>query len=231
LIIFQFNLSNTLFINIKKEQFKCAFTLAEVLVTLAIIGVVAALTVPQLILNTQDHQLKVAWKKAYSSYTLAANLLMEENAGTFQGLCTSAGATCIRDKFLTKLSYIAKCDSWSNASSSICFPTGIHILDGTLSTWNGESAAALNDGSSALFYWYYPNCDNANYNPCGSSGTADYCGFITVDVNGFAPPNIFGKDIFQINIHKHGIKPCDTGAGCSAGSGTGYSCGAYYLVN
>jgi len=44
-------------------------------------------------------------------------------------------------------------------------------------------------------------------------------------------PNVFGKDIFHINIHKNGLRPCDTGAGCVIGSGTGYSCGTYNLLN
>jgi len=45
---------------------KNAFTLAEVLVTLAIIGVVAALTIPSLVTRVQDIQYKTAWKKNYS---------------------------------------------------------------------------------------------------------------------------------------------------------------------
>lgn len=37
---------------------RAAFTLAEVLITLAIIGIVAALTIPTLINNAQDRQFK-----------------------------------------------------------------------------------------------------------------------------------------------------------------------------
>jgi len=43
-----------------------AFTLAEVLITLAIIGVVAAMTMPTLINNTNGAQFKTAYKKALS---------------------------------------------------------------------------------------------------------------------------------------------------------------------
>ena len=45
---------------------KYGFTLAEVLITLGIIGVVAAMTMPTLINRTQNKQLETAFKKAYS---------------------------------------------------------------------------------------------------------------------------------------------------------------------
>lgn len=43
-----------------------AFTLAEILITLAIIGIVAALTIPSLIQNYKAVQLKSQLQKAYS---------------------------------------------------------------------------------------------------------------------------------------------------------------------
>src|SRR5574344_558486 len=46
-----------------------AFTLAEVLIVLAIIGIVAALTIPTLMTKIQKHEYVVALKKAYSTQT------------------------------------------------------------------------------------------------------------------------------------------------------------------
>lgn len=46
--------------------FKKGFTLAEVLITIAIIGIVAALTIPTLIHKYQDYSLKVQFKKTYA---------------------------------------------------------------------------------------------------------------------------------------------------------------------
>lgn len=43
-----------------------AFTLAEVLITLGIIGVVAAMTLPTVINNTKNKELETAFKKTYS---------------------------------------------------------------------------------------------------------------------------------------------------------------------
>ena len=49
-----------------KTGLRKGFTLAEVLTTLMVIGVVAAMTIPTLINSTDDQQYKVAFKKAVS---------------------------------------------------------------------------------------------------------------------------------------------------------------------
>lgn len=45
---------------------KYAFTLAEVLITLGIIGVVAAMTLPSLVNRTRQKELETAFQKQYS---------------------------------------------------------------------------------------------------------------------------------------------------------------------
>ena len=56
------------------------FTLAEVLITLGIIGVVAAMTIPTLISNTHGAQFKTAYKKALSTLNQAVvmNVALED---------------------------------------------------------------------------------------------------------------------------------------------------------
>ena len=49
-----------------KNKFKMAFTLAEVLLTLVIIGVVAAMTVPTIIENTKEQEIRSLLKKNHS---------------------------------------------------------------------------------------------------------------------------------------------------------------------
>ena len=56
-----------------------AFTLAEVLITLGIIGIVAAITIPTLMNNTQNYQFKQAWKKEYSVVSQAVQMLKNDN--------------------------------------------------------------------------------------------------------------------------------------------------------
>src|SRR5574344_915178 len=64
------------------ESFKksLAFTLAEVLIVLGIIGIVAALTIPTLMANVQKQQYVTALKKFYSTQTEGfARMLAEDN--------------------------------------------------------------------------------------------------------------------------------------------------------
>ena len=53
---------------------KCAFTLAEILITLMIIGIVAALTIPSVITNYQQQEYKTGLKKAVSVINEAIQL-------------------------------------------------------------------------------------------------------------------------------------------------------------
>lgn len=50
---------------------KKAFTIAEVLITLGIIGIVASMTIPQLIKNYQLKVYETAFKKSYSNLSKA----------------------------------------------------------------------------------------------------------------------------------------------------------------
>lgn len=54
-----------------------AFTLAEVLITLGIIGVVAAITMPTIVAKTQDKVLTTQFKKAYN---ITSNLIQKTNS-------------------------------------------------------------------------------------------------------------------------------------------------------
>lgn len=57
---------------------KNAFTLAEVLITLGIIGIVASMTLPTLINNQRNKALQTALKKAYSRHSEAFMLVKDE---------------------------------------------------------------------------------------------------------------------------------------------------------
>ena len=60
------------------KKFFNAFTLAEILITLVIIGIIAAVTVPSLINKTQNQEYVSKLKKAYSTLSQATNLIIAE---------------------------------------------------------------------------------------------------------------------------------------------------------
>lgn len=64
---------------------KKAFTLAEVLITLGIIGIVAAMTIPTLLTNIREKQTVSKLKQTYSMLSQAFKLV-EDNGGVLGDL-------------------------------------------------------------------------------------------------------------------------------------------------
>ncbi len=58
---------------------RCAFTLAEVLITLGIIGIVAALTIPTLVQNYKRHVVETKLRKFYTTINQAVTLSEVDN--------------------------------------------------------------------------------------------------------------------------------------------------------
>jgi len=218
--------------SISKIKEKAGFTLAEVLITLLIIGVISSIVIPSLISNTQDAEYKTALKKVYSDLSQATKLVMMDNGGTMKGLCTDGNNDCLRDKYLDYLSYIKKC----NSGVSGCFhlANNFKYLSGTpVSGWGVDSSVILSNGS--LLDFYYPSGSST----CTAAlGTIQMCGRIHVDVNGFKSPNTIGKDIFMMYIMQTSIKPLgvqgdgyETDCSTNPPTGSGWGCAAAYLKN
>ena len=70
---------------------KFGFTLAEVLITLGIIGVVAAMTMPTLLANTQGAQFKTAFKKELSTMNQAVLMQFAMEDTDFSNLIADEG--------------------------------------------------------------------------------------------------------------------------------------------
>ena len=65
--IFGFSLAEgAMHVDTPPNKVKFGFTLAEILITLGIIGVVAAMTIPNLIANNKAHRLKSQFLESYS---------------------------------------------------------------------------------------------------------------------------------------------------------------------
>lgn len=86
--------SNT-YSNVTKKR-KLAFTLAEVLITLGIIGIVAAITIPQLINNYKAKRLRTQFLKSYSTIQQAFKEMEADDVST--------DPTTITHRNITKLS-------------------------------------------------------------------------------------------------------------------------------
>jgi len=178
---------------------KKAFTLAEVLITLAIIGVVAAITIPGIVANHQKTALETQFAKSYRTFQTAVNLAIAEHGGIetwdWQEKYTDAQENEFVQKYFLPYLNVAKfCPAGQNAYE--CFPdTYYKYINGNLSIFNYAAVAdlpkaLLADGSSVRFF-FQSNC----------MANKDRCMSITVDTNGFKKPNVFGRDFFWFNFY------------------------------
>lgn len=98
-------------------RLKKGFTLAEILIVLMVIGVIATMTVPSMMKNVQEAQYKTAFKKAYNTIAnLTAKLGVE---GRMPVAICSADGTCAASKDETAKFFIAMMENLSvrNVSS------------------------------------------------------------------------------------------------------------------
>lgn len=157
---------------------KKGFTLAEVLITLVIIGVVASMTIPTLMNSTQGTEYKTGFKKAMSTLNQAFSL-------NYAITSTLPGEDDYKDNagmlnyfFKKRLSVV------TTATQSAAFATGDGV---TITASKDTNIFYTSDGMRYCF-----NIDNAS--GVKDSNGEKYYGTIIVDVNGEKGPNSMTTD-------------------------------------
>lgn len=211
---------------------RLGFMLAEVLITLGIIGVVAAMTIPVLMTNYQKRSFVSKLQKAISTinqaYMLSYNDLGDVTAAQAKEMGSDAYFNTYWAPYLKGITICktykecgyAKSNPWSmrdevvtNATAAVATPndrTTFYTPDGILYVvFTGVSSSSTEDGTAPS-------------------------SVVIVDVNGPKPPNSYGKDTFFLQrnteIGGKGIQPdCSSYSNamllnnCSK-SGTGACC-------
>jgi prepilin-type N-terminal cleavage/methylation domain-containing protein len=219
-----------------KNYFKTetGFTLAEVLITLLIIGVIAGLVIPAIVQDTQDAELKVAYKKAFSDLSQVTNRIFQDNGGTLKGLCPQSnpgGDICWKNIYKPYLNIVKECSNGTNIGncwSNMGGGKGAKYYDGTdyvayTAWWGNNTGLVLNNGVVLAFTGSASGlCDNNNT-------ASSRCFHLWVDVNGNKGPNTFGKDVFFLQANALRLYPAiGFGESCSD---DGFDCSTYYLKN
>jgi prepilin-type N-terminal cleavage/methylation domain-containing protein len=210
----------------RKYSYISGFTLAEVLITLLIIGVVSSLVIPAIMNDTQEAEYRAAWKKAYAEVDQATRLIMMDNGGILKGLCNNGDDNCLRNNYAAFLSYTKKCNDGETAG--ICWHSANNwkTLKGDPLNWGLGAGLVLSNGTLFFTSLISKNCSTPY-------GIFNICGEMAVDINGFKGPNQIGKDIFYTHILENSTKPFGVqGDGletsCSP-TNTGMACAAKYL--
>lgn len=157
-----------------------AFTLAEVLITLGIIGIVAAMTIPTLMNNIGDAQYKTAYKKAYSVATQAWQKALNDNNIVARTGWGDASAKVTNFNAFKSYFNVAT-DCTSNNTQCWAMSTNDEYYANQPST---TATLAFTDTSGMS----WSLTDNG-----GATGSE-----ILVDTNGLKKPNKYGQDRFVL---------------------------------
>ncbi len=196
---------------------KKAFTLAEVLITLAIIGIVAALTIPTLIQNYQER----AWNTASQVFQrkLGEALKVMNVQGTLAGYTTT-------EAFVDELSKHIKitriCD---NDDITTCFSDTVTWGDEEVdmskvkkaknfgqNDWDTNTVSVQFANGVNGIIAYNPDCRQNQFSndviTVGENGIGTDCLAILYDVDGFKNPNTKDKDLKNLNVTSLGGSNC-----------------------
>lgn len=201
----------------EKTSFK-AFTLAEVLVTMMVIGVVAAMAIPNLVKNYQKTQYVTLLKKTYTGFNQALARASADKGCINDLACSGlfadgSNSTKLGQELVPYFHTYKVCGdesgkgcfpekTWENYDRSDYSPepSGYYSNDDTslykFVTTDGVSIAIE---SYAKFGGGWANCGSSS--STGKTGhMTQNCGRVIIDVNGTKMPNVFGRDVYEFYI-------------------------------
>ena len=205
---------------------KTAFTLAEILITLSVIGIVAALTIPSMIENHNNKAWKTAkdlWDKKLVEATRQMNI-----DGVMTGVASTTEDYMNYFKKYVKVIKTCENDKLENCYAPKFVQTGdkeTEVEVSSLTTasklgqknWNTNTMGFVIADGTTVVMAYNPNCSSVD--PFSSEGQSGQVGCMSmlIDVNGKKGPNKVGDDIQLKNAT---ISTCDMKLGnlCMAAS-------------
>lgn len=217
---------------------KNAFTLAEVLITLGIIGIVAAMTLPTLLNKTRNKELHTAFLKTYSELNQVAGLFKADygisvSEYTAQENDSVTGGEGIKPNIASQI--FAYYKGSKNLTSS---GQGTDDGDGNFIPWynmNNLNGSSYSGGANASGKNSSFMCDNSAFinNLSGALfilNDAPKPGqngpVMCVDINGKKGPNRYGIDYFMFiftidgQVIPVGQKHKNNPAACNTNNGT-----------
>ena len=216
---------------------KAGFTLAEVLITLGIIGIVAAMTIPNLIQKNYEHQTVTKLKETHSIISQAMRLASEEY-GDPSGWEIFGNTEASVIKFMDNLKPFIKIatDCGTYDEEGKCMTKGSTYFMDKKNVWNSSYAKSRNYykfclmNGSCLWFRTATKEEYIIYN--------GWTGSFFIDTNGPKPPNAWGWDTFTFTIQNNAIVPegCNKKFNyykttCANKNSAGNGCACYIHLN
>jgi prepilin-type N-terminal cleavage/methylation domain-containing protein len=194
------------------------FTLAEVLITLGIIGVVSAMTIPALINKCQKVVLANQAKKEYAMWTQVFKSILADNNTTslseteLWGTFTDYYISQDNNPTTSHLAFWAELGKYVKISPSAQSDTeGFHLHDARKwDTLIEGYPIFLANGSKLRAYYFRKTPERKTETVCSQikelgGSMCNEIGWMYIDVNGAKGPNIMGRDIFWFYLSDEGV--------------------------
>ncbi len=172
------------------------FTLSEILIALAVIGVVAVLVLPQLVVGQKAAQSKAQFNTAYS---LMAKALADMDSDDIDTDPSKYPTRTFYPVFKNYNRFVVDCGGSNTAANTDLCPTtsdykNVTMTANSASTLLDDGAFVLNNGMMVAI----ENCKGCEYG-------ANHNIWLVVDVNGKDKrPNVLGYDLFVFQVMKDG---------------------------
>lgn len=224
-----------------------AFTLAETLIVIGIIGVIAALTIPSLSNETNSKETVTKLKKVQAILEDAYGRSEAQYGPLLEWTTLNTNVFTQRISASMKTSKVCSL----SAADTGCFGTlataNVYKPDGTTTTALsavGTGKLILADESSVGFFISDSNCNTDVVSANASlPDLQKVCGTVTVDINGPSKgKSIWGRDLFAFYITRHGLYPVGIDGDAKAkfidnctktvpANGVGTGCTAWVVTN
>lgn len=200
-----------------------AFTLAEVLITLAVIGIVAAITIPVLIQKHQEKVTVTKLKKAYNIINQAYQMAVIEH-GTYDQWGMNGASldedgnytdefkndfTLLWDTLSPYMKVVSRCTHDMPKCSELLLDSyKINTLDGSLrgeGTSGAEAALLLADG--IMVTGGYTSSKDCTKQAGTSNMLKNVCADFSIKIGPKKPIYTTGKNSFYFYVTKYGIYP------------------------
>lgn len=220
---------------------KTGFTLVEMLLTLTIIGVIASITIPSLINDTDSTEYKALYKKTYYTLAETTKTLIQDNAGSLNGVWANGDTDAVVNSYRTHLTSTKMCTK-GNVITEGCWHSSMYNYNGEIypsmpAFSSGSSGTVLENGMLLLSFenQVHSTCKPLSY--CARNDFTcqknNVCGSLLIDINGIKSPNKMGVDIFYYAIFTDSLAPWykdDCTKNPTFDAGGGWGCGQKLML-